>query len=60
MDYVRFTAKRNKDNVYFCKMDQLTTTYYKLHQRIPEAFEDKYFRKKEHKDLLELGEILNN
>jgi len=32
---------------------------YKLHPNVPEAFEDKYFSKKEMENWLELKDILN-
>ncbi len=34
-------------------------SFYKLYPKVPKAFEDKYFQKKEFENLLELDEILN-
>ncbi|CAI2174864.1 16799_t:CDS:2 [Funneliformis geosporum] len=57
IDYIRFSFIKTSQ-LHF-KMGKFIS-YYKLHSNIPEAFEDKYFQKKELENLLELEEILNH
>ena len=53
MDYVRFTPNKQdvKDSTCFKNRHRLAN--------IPEAFEEKYFSKKELENLLELKDIIN-
>ena len=57
IDYVRLTLFK-RDPIYFPKMGHLLPIY-RLHSNVPEAFEDKYFSKKEMEKSLELKDILN-
>ncbi len=41
-------------------MGDLLPGYLKICQNVPEAFEDKYFSKKEMENLLDLKDILRN
>ncbi|PKC65366.1 TPR-like protein [Rhizophagus irregularis] len=61
IDYVRFTKSTEGNNhenrIYFPKMDHLLPFHM---NNVPEAFEDKYFIRKETENLLELNDIISN
>ncbi len=57
IDYVRLTSFK-RDPIYFPKMGHLLPIY-KSHPNVPEAFEDKYFSKKEMENLLKPKDILD-
>ncbi len=57
IDYIRSTPFKSYE-IYFPRMGH-SLPIYKSHQNIPEAFEDKYFTKKEMENLLKPKDILN-
>ncbi|CAG8603806.1 13775_t:CDS:2, partial [Funneliformis caledonium] len=57
IDYVRLNSFE-RGPIYLPKMGHLLPTY-KSQPNVPEAFEDKYFSKKEMENFFELKEILN-
>ncbi|GBB89783.1 hypothetical protein RclHR1_01660002 [Rhizophagus clarus] len=62
VDYVRFTKatkENNRENrICFPKMDHLLP--FQTNDNVPEAFEDKYFLRKETQNFLELNDIISN
>ncbi|GBB92858.1 hypothetical protein RclHR1_02070001 [Rhizophagus clarus] len=59
IDYIRFG--NNEDEIaYIPDMGYMLPGYHEFCPSIPEAFKDKYFSKKEMKNLLELQDILSN
>ena len=58
IDYARITGKDENEPICFPQTGHLLPTF-KTHPNVPEAFEDKYFSKKEKENLLELKDILN-
>ncbi|POG79545.1 uncharacterized protein OCT59_006389 [Rhizophagus irregularis] len=59
IDYVRF-GYNCEMITYIPNMGDLLPAYYKLCPNVPEIFKDKFFSRKEMKNLLELKDIINN
>ena len=54
IDYVRF-ARSKRSEIHFPKSDPFLPIY-RSHPNVPEAFDDKYFSKKETETLFDLKE----
>ncbi|PKB99278.1 hypothetical protein RhiirA5_505785 [Rhizophagus irregularis] len=59
IDYVRF-GYNCEMITYIPNMGDLLPAYYKICPNVPEIFKDKFFSRKEMKNLLELKDIINN